>query len=284
MVMSGKTIMGLFAHADDVEFAIGGTLLKYTEKGYGVDYILSTNNMSGQLHQVEGDGSITRIECVPEDMEPIRKREAAAGAADLGCVPLHLDYPQRHYSDQNGKKISIGYDVPAPKMMGGRDLPNIMIAHECREEVAKVAKLILERDPEVVLTHSFCSDSPEHYATALLTAKGYAEAVKRGYGGELFFVVEVCESSFFLRNHLFWDTFIDITGRRQAQFDLIRNHLSMVPFPERMDYLDFTPHCGIKDAELFNWFRLGSRKEPANRGMLSEELLANFVPGRWRDF
>ena len=280
--MSNKSLMGVFAHADDIEFAIGGTCLKYVEKGYKVDYIMATNNMSGEFHKVESDGSITRIACPPQEMEPIRKREAAAGAARLGCVPLHLDYPQRHYNDGNGNKVSIGYGSPAPQGFSCA-LPNIMIAHESKAEVARMADLILERDPEVVFTHSYFSDSSEHYATALLTAKGYAQAVKRGYAGELFFVTEICESSFFLRNNLRWDSFIDISGRRQAQFDLIRCHISMVPFPERMDYLDFTPVCGIKDAELFSWFRSGSKKTPAARGALTQELLANYVPGRWCD-
>ena len=282
--MSNKSLMGFFAHADDIEFAIGGTCLKYTARGYKVDYIMSTNNMSGEYHKVERDGSVSRIPCVPQEMEPVRKQEAAAGAACLGCVPLHLDYPQRHYYTENGQreKISIGYGMPAPQ---GVDcsLPNIMIAHEYKEEVTKVADLILERDPEVIFTHSCCSASPEHYATALLAAKGYAQAVKRGYAGDLFFMSEICESSFFLRNHIQWDSFIDISGCRQAQFDLIRCHISMVPVPERMDYLDFTPICGVKDAEIVTWFRCGSGKAPNVRGELSQELREHYVQGRWFD-
>ena len=282
--MSNKSLMGFFAHADDIEFAIGGTCLKYVEKGYKVDYIMSTNNMSGVYHKVENDGSISWIPYCPQKMEPIRKQEAAAGAACLGSVPLHLDYPQRHYyaDGEQKKKISIGYGMPAPQ---GVDcsLPNIMIAHEYKEEVTKVADLILERDPEVIFTHSYFSDSPEHYATALLAAKGYAQAVKRGYAGDLFFINEVCESSFFLRNHIQWDSFIDISGCRQAQFDLIRCHISMVPFPERMDYLDFTPICGVKDAEIVTWFRCGSGKAPNVRGELSQELREHYVQGRWFD-
>ena len=70
--MSNKSLMGIFAHADDIEFAIGGTCLKYVKKGYKVDYIMSTNNMSGQIHQVGKDGSITLIPCPPQEMEPIR--------------------------------------------------------------------------------------------------------------------------------------------------------------------------------------------------------------------
>ena len=57
----------------------------------------------------------------------------------------------------------------------------------------------------------------------------------------------------------------------------------MVPFPERMDYLDFTPVCGIRDAEIFSWFCSGSKKAPAARGELTGELLDNFVRGRWYD-
>ena len=57
----------------------------------------------------------------------------------------------------------------------------------------------------------------------------------------------------------------------------------MVPCPERMDYLDYTPMCGVKDAEIFSRFRFGSGKIPNARGELSQELLDNYIQGRWFD-
>jgi len=280
--MSERKIMAIGAHADDIEFDVGGSFLKYQKAGYGFDYIMSTNNMSGQIHQVNPDGSMTRLECVPGKMEEIRKREADAGAAMLGTRPLHLDYPQRHYSAPDGHRINADYGAPKPENCTC-DRPFIMVAHECPAEVKRVADLILERDPEAVLSHGLVTDSPEHYATGILVTKAFLQARKRGYRGDLYYFFELCESSMFKREFFFWDSFIDITGFREKQFDLIRCHYSAVPFPERMDYFDLTPVCGCRDAELFNFFRPEGQQKPSARGKFTEELCRNYRPHRWYD-
>ncbi len=277
MKSSSPRLMCVGAHADDVEFFFGGTCLKYRERGYAIDYVMSTNNMSGQLHIVEKDGSISRIDCVPEEMMPIRKREAAAGAAALGTVPIHLDYPQRHYIAPDGYNFRIGYGVPIPAKLPC-PLPNIMVAHEYPAEVEKVTALILDRDPEAVLTHSIVTDSPEHYGTALLMSKAFIEAQKRGYRGRLLYFNEFCRSSPLWNTFLRWDSFIDINGWREKQFDLIRHHITMVPFPERMDYLDFTEICGTRHAELFVLF--SNDVKPTAEGEFTEEMMHNLTP--WR--
>ena len=51
--MTKRSIMCVGAHADDIEFSVGGACLKYLDRGYEIDYVMSTNNMSGQLHIVE---------------------------------------------------------------------------------------------------------------------------------------------------------------------------------------------------------------------------------------
>ena len=54
-----KAVMAVFAHADDVELGCGGTLSKYREKsGYRVDYVMSTNNMSGSWCSLTPDGKL----------------------------------------------------------------------------------------------------------------------------------------------------------------------------------------------------------------------------------
>ncbi len=278
---SQPRLMCVGAHADDIEFSLGGTCLKYRERGYAIDYVMSTNNMSGQLHLVEKDGSITRLDCVPEKMMPIRKYEAAAGAMVLGTAPIHLDYPQRHYTAPDGHIVSIGYDVPAPAELPC-PLPNIMIAHEYPAEVEKVAALILERNPEAVLTHSMLTDSPEHYGTSLLITKAFVKAQQQGYRGRLLYFNEICRSSLFRDTFLQWDTFIDINGWREKQFDLIRCHINMVPFPERMDYLNFTEICGTPHAELFIQFRNGL--EPTTEGEFTEEITRHMSERKYQSF
>jgi LmbE family N-acetylglucosaminyl deacetylase len=234
---------------------------------------MSTNNMSGQLHIVEKDNSITRKECIPEEMMPIRKRECDKAASMLGTVPIHLDHPQRHYSGTDGTKITEGYGIPLPcGIPMGR--PPIMTAHEDASSVRRLAEIILERDPEAVLTHSPVTESPEHHATALLATKAYRQAIKNGYKGLLLFWNEQTQSTVFRNTFCSWDSFIDISEFRQEQYDLIRCHITMVPFPERMDYLDFSPWCGCSIAEVFNVAMFENR--PKAIGDFSEEIIRNY--------
>jgi hypothetical protein len=205
-------------------------------------------------------------------MEPIRKREAAAGASMLKTVPVHLDHPQRHYTGPDMRKVREGYGVPAPE---GATLgrPCIMVAYDELESVERVKALILDRTPEAVLAHPFITESPEHYATAMLVLRGYRKAVKAGYAGPLLFWNEFCKSTELGMSFFLWDSFIDISGLRQRQFDLIRCHITMVPFPERMDYLDFTGYTGRKDAELFKF--ASSIRDFKPSGDFTEEIMRN---------
>jgi hypothetical protein len=128
-----------------------------------------------------------------------------------------------------------------------------MVAYDDSESVDRVKDLILERAPEAVLTENLISESPEHYGTAMLLLRGYRKAVKAGYSGPLLFWNDFCQSTELDLSFFLWDSFIDITGLRERQFEFLRAHITMVPFPERMDYLDFTAQTGVKDAEMFKF-------------------------------
>ena len=270
--MAKPSIMCVGAHADDIEFSAGGTCLKYFDRGYRMDYVMSTNNMSGVFHIVEKDNTITRKEGEPTIMEPIRKREAAAGASMLGTVPVHLDHPQRHYTGPEMRRVQEGYGVPVPN---GATLgrPGIMVSYDDPESVDRVKDLILERAPEAVLTQNLITESPEHYATAMLLLRAHRKAAKAGYPGPLLFWNEFCQSTELDPSFFLWDSFIDISGLRQRQFDFIRCHITMVPFPERMDYLDFTTQTGVKDAELFKFASPIRDFKPS--GDFTEEIMRN---------
>ena len=270
--MAKPSIMCVGAHADDIEFCAGGTCLKYFDRGYRMDYVMSTNNMSGVFHIVEKDNTITRKEGEPTIMEPIRKREAAAGASMLGTVPVHLDHPQRHYTGPEMRRVQEGYGVPVPN---GATLgrPGIMVSYDDPESVDRVKDLILERAPEAVLTQNLITESPEHYATAMLLLRAHRKAAKAGYPGPLLFWNEFCQSTELDPSFFLWDSFIDISGLRQRQFDIIRCHITMVPFPERMDYLDFTTQTGVKDAELFKFASPIRDFKPS--GDFTEEIMRN---------
>ena len=73
-----------------------------------------------------------------------------------------------------------------------------------------------------------------------------------------------------------WDAFIDITGLREAKDDWIRCHISMVPFPERMEYLDFSKVCSCELAETFAIGKFGAELRPL--GAFTEEISRNRRP------
>lgn len=271
--MTNRSLMCIGAHADDIEFWVGGTCLKYYAAGYKIEYVMSTNNMSGQFHVVEKDKSVTRIEIPAAKMEPLRKQECDKASAMLGTKPVHLNHPQRHYTAEDLKKIHEGYGVPPPAGVT-ISRPAIMVAHEDHESVKRVTDLILACNSEAVLSHALVTDSPEHYATSLLVQKAWRAARKEGYEGMLLLWNEFVLSTTLDKSFCRWDSFIDISGLRPRQFELIRCHITMVPFPERMDYLDFTPYCGVKDAEAFKLADTNSALKPS--GDFTGEIIRNY--------
>jgi len=86
---------------------------------------------------------------------------------------------------------------------------------------------------EQILTQNLITESPEHYATAMLLLRGYRKAVKEGYSGPLPFWNEFYQSAELDRSFLLWDSFIGISGLRQRQFEFIRAHITMVPSASR---------------------------------------------------
>ncbi len=281
--------MGVAAHCDDVEFLFGGTLLKYHEKSdYRVIYVESTNNMSGSWALKDdkpelppGDFKREKKEyfpgrfCwqVPWFIEmPRRKEEAALAAACYGATPVFLDYPQRHYWNEDLVRIDLEYGAPRPACVP-EHMPTIVTAHDHPEEVARVTKFILEEDPEVIITHAPVDYTEEHTATSHLMRKAFLAARKQGYDGSLIFAQGVTAGlygSFFDQ----FDTFIDITGFEKKKREVLGKHACQVPFPEKLDIEDIPrgKRCGVGAAELYYVFELSGTRQ----GLLTEELKKNY--------
>lgn len=156
------------AHADDIELWMGGTLLKYHDCGYRIIYVVSTNNMSGGVTDYENGKRVKRPNLGPVENMELRMREAAAASAVLGAEPIHLDHPQRHYNslDEKGKQV-VGFGSPLPAGVAP-GVHTILTAQEDEANVARVAELILEHNPELVFTHPIATQNVEHYCTSLL--------------------------------------------------------------------------------------------------------------------
>ena len=296
------SVMAVAAHCDDLELICGGTLLKYhRNSGYDVVYVLSTNNMSGGWAQaLDGKRAETAPE-LPEWVSPVRssesssffdgrggrirhnlvpwyyemaqrKREAEKSASHFfGTHPIHLDYPQRHYTDRNLNKIELCYGAPRPDCVP-ENFPTILTAHEDSGAVARVAQLILEKNPELIITHSPVDYTEEHSSTCHLMRKAFLQAKKHGYDGSLIFASPPTSGSygaFFDR----WDTFIDITGFSGLKREAVGMHACQIPYPDRLD-LEDVPRgkvCGVGEAETFYVYEISMVRQ----GELSGELRRN---------
>jgi len=288
----GKHLMAVAAHCDDIEFLMAGTMLKCHEKfGYGIVYVQSTNNMSGEWCQAtQGERAVTApvppawlkriktreaspgllVHTVPWYVEMAqRKKEAADSAREFfHTEPLHLDYPQRHYTDGELKKIDLRYGAPRPDCVP-EDFPSIVTAHEDKDALERMANLILEKDPEVIMTHAPVDYTEEHTSTSHLVRKAFLKAKAQGYDGSLVFALTVTSGAygeFFDR----WDAFVDITGFEDKKRQAIGTHACQVPFPERLDLEDCLRGkiCGVGAAEVFHVFELSGTRS----GELADEL------------
>lgn len=271
--MTTRSIMAVGAHADDIELNIGGTLLKYHDAGYDIIYVMSTNNFSGGWKVKQSDGTAVSRDPAPPHYElmPQRKLEAAAAAKVLGTEPIHWDHPQRHYTRDDGTRAELRYGCELPKGIP-ENIPTILTAAEDAASVQRVTDLILERQPEAIITHGVAAGNPEHFATALLVGKGYWKAVEQGHKGLLMQWLELGITVHGRLNHV-WDSFVDITGYQQRKLDLIGKHACQIAFPENLDLPEWGPACGCGEAEVFAV--IAGERRPGPHDSLTWEIVKN---------
>lgn len=273
-----RTIMGIGAHADDVEIYFGGTLLKYMDRGYDIVYVQSTNNMSGGIRREQSDGSWQKVRYDPTTTMQFRKAECDAAAAEFDTTPVHLDHAQRHYHRADGTRLTLHFTADPPEDVP-MDRPTILTAHEDPQSVQRLAALILEHDPEAIFTHGFAEVNPEHTTTALLVSRAYRQAVAAGYRGHLLHAVNRFADEVGAFNCQ-WETWVDITGYVDRRMAAIQKHASQYPPDFDQGARFWRPilaargrACGVDAAEIFNFI---SPAEPApDQGELLDELLRN---------
>ena len=256
--MPKRVLMSIGAHADDIEFNTGGTLLKYHDLGYDIIYVMATNNMSGGWVKLKPDGGRESETCPYDQMMPQRKHEAAEAAARVfGTEPIHLDHPQRHYTDKNGDRVELRYGNAKPDCVAP-DTPSILTAHEHSPAIQRVTDLILQHKPEAVLTHGPAMVDMEHIGTCLLVTKAYRNAMDAGHDGLLLHWLDYTPSIFgdcFNR----WDTFVDVSDTWERKFDAIELHACQLPDARRvLEFPDCSAACGCRHAETFT---IGRRRK-----------------------
>lgn len=267
--------MAIGAHADDVELNFGGTIAKYQAlHNYQLIYVQSTNNMSGSWARLLDDGSVDRQNPPWYEIMPQRKLEAANSAREsYKTEPIHLNHPQRHYTNKLGEKIDLRYGNPAPDCVLP-DTPTIMTAFEDKKSVEKLSSLILDKNPNVILTHGAVDPNPEHTCTAWLVINAFNEAKNSGFTGSLL----LCVSRHADRpgkSFARWDTHIDISGYLQHRIDAVRHHACQIPWPEKVHerVIKQGKKLGIEAAETYTVYQLSENADDP----LSLELTQNLV-------
>ena len=123
-MQTSKGIMAVFAHADDVELGCGGTLSKYRQlSGYRVDYIMSTNNMSGSWCSLDADGKLQSRKCSWREMMPQRKKEADAAAEKFYGTGRRKKSVARVFLTPGKGKITSGGSVCSSRSRRSRTDP-----------------------------------------------------------------------------------------------------------------------------------------------------------------
>jgi LmbE family N-acetylglucosaminyl deacetylase len=279
MTFMKQNIMVVGAHADDIEIHAGGTLLKYRNAGYEVTYVMSTNNMSGGVSELLKDGTRKTTKETTVPMMKRRKGECDDAAAVLGTVPIHLDHPQRHHWDGE-KTVELRYGCTLPDGVQA-DTPSILTAYEHKPSIERLAKLILEKNPECVLTHPVAQLNVEHFTTSLLVTNSYWKAVEGGFKGALLHWREHHINLGDLNCQ--WETFIDYTPYLESKMKLIGLHRCQMPtahlpeFGHRILAQRWGAACGCGATEPFTWIRRPDRspdEDPIYRP-LTLELINN---------
>jgi LmbE family N-acetylglucosaminyl deacetylase len=275
--MASKTLMAVGAHADDVEIYAGGTLLKCRDRGYEVVYVMATNNMSGSWKHPQPDGTWKTRWHPYNEMQPQRKLEADRAARKcFGTEAVHLDHPQRHYTNAHGERVNVTYAAPAPDSVQPAGRPTILTAHEDPASVSRLAELILETQPEAVMTHGPVMVDIEHVATCLLVSKAYREAAGKGHDGMLLHALDITRDlpvALFGRAFHHFDTFVDVSEQWEAKLAAIDHHASVITEARRIEFPEWGPACGCSHAEVFTVADWG--KQPEYPAALAHELAAN---------
>lgn len=280
--MGKKVMMAIVAHADDVEMSMGGTFLKYHELDYEMVYVMSTNNMSGAYAYLDENNEVASRSIACDEEMKVRKAEADKAAKEcFGTTIIHLDHPQRHYNDENLESKELRYGCERPNCVP-ENVPSILTAFEDKEAIARVADLILERDPEVIVTKGRADTNPEHVCTGLLAERALGRAIQSGYDGTLIYSLTPAPIPSTAPFYNRYDTFIDTSGYYDEKLKAIGYHASQKPKPELLDMRDFDEgfRCGRETVEPFVLgHRSGVRTGPLTREIKQNHLycVENYV-------
>ena len=195
--MGAKTVICVVAHADDLTFAAGGTVIRFVEKGYRVYQVVATDNGKGS-HE------LSTAELVRANQEEAKKAAVIMGIDDV----IFLGY----------KDGELG-DVPSSKL---------------REKIMQIIRYV---QADVLMTwdpFAPYEPHPDHRAVGMAAMEAakfaalplfHPEHVDDGL--ELRYVGE---RYYFAKHPVDADKIVDIAGQIDRKIDALCQHESQMKF------------------------------------------------------
>lgn len=149
-----KTLIFFGAHPDDESFGMGSTLAQYAISGAKVYYVCSTGGEEGTVDPQYMKGYAT--------IEQLRQAELKCAARELGLAGV----------------VYLRYRDSGMRGSESNKLPNALAMAPLEEVAGRMAKIIRELKPDVVLTHDAGGGygHPDHVATHDATVKAFYAA------------------------------------------------------------------------------------------------------------
>ncbi len=236
-----RKLLTMFAHPDDAETAVGGSLLTWAAEGWDLTLCVITDGDKGTNDPADGRESVIAR----------RRREQTAAAARLGASVIYLGY-------EDG--------MLQPTLELRRDLVRVM------RQVRPLR--VVANDPTVWFRHGLYINHPDHRAAGQAVVEAAYPAVKKaGIFPEL-----LAEG---LQPHVveeIWlsptgepDAWVDISGVLDAKIELICDHASQfAPEPTRAAFTRIAASSGkprgLAAAESFRTLRLAANTVRALAG------------------
>jgi LmbE family N-acetylglucosaminyl deacetylase len=156
--MTQKRMLLVFAHPDDESFGMGATIAKYAREGVQIDLICATNGEAGE---------------VPDEYLDDYESIAELRMAELECAMENLGINKLHRFDYRDSGMAGSPD---------NDHPNALVQADLDEVTERVARVIREVRPHVVVTFDSYGGygHPDHIVMHKATIAAYDAAGSPG--------------------------------------------------------------------------------------------------------
>lgn len=214
--------LALFAHCDDVELRVGGTLARMVREGRRVVYGVAVENAYVGAHR----------QCPPaRETLAMRREEARRGAATLGVSRAEFMAIKSYYfSREDATPVyptmqsleSVNEELAGVVFDG---LPPILNGYTIPAVHDRIKKLMLEEQPQLVMTHSPDDRHPDHYCVARVVSLIVDDLRQEGMDIDVWYSEPGAGGAM----AEFWpDTFVEL-----SEEDVIKKGASLTCFPSQ---------------------------------------------------